>query len=648
MNVIKRTLTVLLVCATLAGADLGGPPLFATAEPTPAEPGPAGVPSTDTPPITWTQLGRSDRIDILGSNQAFETDIPVPQGVSPGKLQGNTGSVVNVVDGRVDVLDGRGIVLGSIPLSPDQASAPFIVDISQALVTDGVAKLSFVVRNHNPPESSCSQPASLTLSQLTATYLGQTPFPVIAADFLPGYVDQFLIRTGPTPSSAAEQAALDLVAKLTRQYRPIPVRIDVDTSAGPPSPGTPRRRVIELRDTAPAGLTVTNPNSPDAALVIAGHGDELSRQIALFAGSRIKLAQTQSATVNTVTADSPKATTVKTFAQLGVTGQTSVLGTATLYVGFDLSQFGVGSVQQATLHLIGHYTPVLGGEASVVVRSGNAVLAARRLDDCGLLDITGTIPAESILSNVGVALDLRYLPNQPCAPLNNRIQFGLDPTSTITVTPGTYNRGGFPALPMAFTPDFDVVVDEPGHLHFAAEAVNLMAQQTAVTLQPRLAALPAAAGSGKGLLVVARGEELARAGLAPSVSSGRGNSVNVGGTPNINVDLNGTIGVVQVFSQQERKILAISGTDDWSLVERDFDYIRNLPARWASLSGDVVATGTAGQTVNMTVHEGGALLNEYPGASWKWWAWTTAGVAAAVLIGTVGALLWRRQRARRG
>jgi hypothetical protein len=643
MTTVKRILTAVLVYLTLAGTSLGGPAPFAAGAPGPTEPGPTEPNPDITPPIAWTQLGLSDRIDLLGSDQLVDTDVPVPAGVRPGQVRGTIGSVVDVVEGRVDVLDGRGVFLGSIP-APAEGSAPFTVDISAAQVLDGIARLSFVVRDRNPPPDSCSPPPSLTLSQLAANFLGQVPYPVTVADFLPGYVDQFLIRTGPTPSPPTQQAALELVAKLTRLYRPMPVRIDVDTSAAQLTSGLPTRRVITLRDEAPAGLRVFSPNSPDATLVITGRGGELSRQIALFADRRITLAQTSSASVSATTVDVPQSANVKTFAQLGMTGRTSVLGTATLYAGFDASQFAVGSIQEAKLHLIGHHTPVLGGEASLVVRSGDTVVAARRLGESGLIDITGTIPADAIRSNVVLALELRYLPSQPCAPLSDRIQFSLDPASTVAVTPGTHNRGGFPVLPMAFTPDFDVVVDQPANLHFAAEAINLMAQQSAVTLQPRLTDMATGIASGQGLLVVAAGEGLAQAGLTPTVSIGT--TVTIGGTPTTDIDLNGPIGVIQVFSQQGRKVLAINGTGDWSLVERSFDYIRAQPARWASLSGDVVATGTAGQTATLTLREGGALLNNYPGDAWKWWALITAGVCTAIVLSTMGVLAWRRRRAR--
>ena len=106
---------------------------------------------------------------------------------------------------------------------------PFSIDISAAQVTDGRAKLSFVVRDVGTTADTCLRPPALTLSRLATTFSGPTPDPVTVADFLPGYLDSIVIRVGATPSAAQQQAALDLVAKLTRLYRPMPVRIDVTT-----------------------------------------------------------------------------------------------------------------------------------------------------------------------------------------------------------------------------------------------------------------------------------------------------------------------------------------------------------------------------------------------------------------------------------
>ena len=94
-----------------------------------------------------------------------------------------------------------------------------------------MAALSFVLRERNPPADSCARLPSLTLSQLGSNFLGQTPYPARVADFRPGFVEQILIRVGPSSTTAQQQAALELVAMLTRFYRPVPVRIDIDTSS---------------------------------------------------------------------------------------------------------------------------------------------------------------------------------------------------------------------------------------------------------------------------------------------------------------------------------------------------------------------------------------------------------------------------------
>lgn len=147
---------------------------------------------------------------------------------------------------------------------------------------------------------------------------------------------------------------------------------------------------------------------------------------------------------------------------------------------------------------------------------------------------------------------------------------------------------------MAFTPDFDVAIDGPDGIRFAGQAINLMGQQTGMTLRPQLVTFADAAASGAGLLAVTSGEQLASAGMNPPLLPGASTSAGVNGSPDTEIDVNGALGVVQSFTQNGRTVLAISGTGDWSLVDRSFDYIRGLPNRWSSLTGDVVATGPAG------------------------------------------------------
>ena len=605
-------------------------------------PDPAPAPSV----LGWRQLGQADKIVLLGSNESNDVALPLPSGATALTLTGQIGSVVDVAAGRVDVLDSRGILLGVIPVPNDAATVPFTVDTSAAAAINGVVKLSFVLRESNPPANSCSQLPSVTLTQLATTISGSSPHPTAVSDFRPGYLSHIVIRVGPDAKQEVQQAALTMVARLSALYRPIPVRIDVDTAAEPSPPQPADSRLIDIEQGPQPGMAVRGGGTPAATLVITGTGAALQNQIALFTDRRVELAQTPTATVTSVIESAPPSTRILTFAQLGMTAKTSVLGTSTLYTAFDATAFSAGQVQNAQMHLIARYTPVVGGEGSMLLRSGSTVLATRTLDGTGVLDLNVEVPAEAISSKTGLALDLQYMPRQECAPLSDRLTFALDPQSTISVTPGTGNRGGFPALPMALTPEFTVALGNAGLIRYAAQAINLMGQSSATALRPEVRSLADAVTSGTPLLMVADGQQMADSGLKAPIQAGSGKSVSINGDPVTAVNLDGPLGVIQAFTDRGRTVLAIGGTEDWSLVDRSFDYIRGQDDAWASLSGDVIATGAKNVTVNLTVREGGPMAHRpAPGAAWRWWVWLTIGVAAIAVV-TVGAMLLLRRRRR--
>lgn len=597
-----------------------------------------------SPAIGWTQLGFSNQIELVGANQPSDIGMPVPQGVAPVRLTGQIGSIVDTT-GRVDILDDESGLIASIPIPADLATVPFSVNIAKARVTDDVAKLRFVIRDYeNERTDSCVQPPAVTLSQLATTYSSDAFNPTNVADFLPGYLDSVTIRVGENPTPEQQQAAVTLVARLTHLYRPIPLRIDVDTSAGPNTPAAnATSRVIEIREGGESGIAVENGGTPRSLLAITGHGPALLRQVQLFADRRVMLAQTPSATVTSAIEGVTGSTDTLTFSQLGVGGQVAVLNTATLYSGFDASAFGVGPVESAKIHLLADYTPVLDSEASLLVRAGDAVLASTRLDESGSIDMFLDVPTEAISSNVGLAFELRYFPKRQCAPLTDRMTFVLDPKSTVTVKPGTGNRGGFPALPMAFTPEFSVSVETPQQIRYAAQAIHLMAQQSTVPLRPNVVALEEAAGTGVGLVLVASSDELGRLGMNPPLNPAA--PTRVDGSTITEVDLKGALGVVQAFSQNDRMVLALSG--DAALLDQDFDYIRSLPNRWGSLNGDVVATGANDDTVNLTVRSGGYLAHQaLPSDNWRLWMWATLGIAGAGAVAVAVTLVLRRERSK--
>jgi hypothetical protein len=223
--------------------------------------------------------------------------------------------------------------------------------------------------------------------------------------------------------------------------------------------------------------------------------------------------------------------------------------------------------------------------------------------------------------------------------------FVVDPGSTVTVIPGPKNRGGFPALPMAFTPDFDVAVEHPSQIRFAAEAIRLMGQQTSFVLRPRLRSLDEAVTSGTALLTVTGAERLGRLGLNPPLQPGAGTVDTIDGSPVTAVDVNGPLGVVQAFKQNDRMVLALSTLGDDSLLDRTLGYINGLEGRWGSLDGDVIATGVTGPTVALTVRAGGYLPpHAPPGRGVKLWVMATGAVGLVVLGGLIAIVFVRRRR----
>ena len=602
------------------------------------------APAPDALVLGWRQLGLSDTLEIDATAPAT-VEAPTPPGLAPVRITGEIGSPLGGA-GRIDIMDRGGSSVGTIAVPPDGATAPFTVDIAAAAPSPGPLKLSFIQRGPERPADGCAEPAPVTLSKLATTYTGPMPALRTVADFIPDYLDQITILIGPEPSLEQQQAALTLVAKLTHLYRPMPVRIDVDTSATPPPAGDSRtRRTIAIRDGDQPGLAVENPGSPAAVLVISGSGAELAQQVELFTDRRFELAQTPTATVTSVAKTVPTSTDTLSFTELGINVQTTVMGTDTVYVGVDTTKFGLGQLDGAQFRLITEYTPLTAGEGTVILRSGSDILASGILDRSGVTELSGNIPAAGITSAIGMALEIRYAPaGGECA--FGGMTFSIDPASTITVVPGAENRGGFAMLPMAFTPELDVAIQRPDQIRYAAQAINLIGRQASVPLQPSLAGLDEAAKRGTGLLAVTSGEQLQRVGLRPPLSLPGAGAVAVNGATVTDIDLGGSLGVVQAFPHNGRVVLAIDSTGGPQAADRSLDYIRSLDGGWSALTGDVVAAGDAGEVVNLSMTTRQAIAPPVSDG-WRWWTWSTLGLIAVGLPALAGIALVRRRRAQR-
>ncbi len=640
---------VLSACALLAFGAAS-----ATAEPTePPAPPPAGNPvpgvqAVALQTIPWRQFGRPETLEIRGADLDNKFEFPVPEGITAAVISGQIGSAVNVNAGRIDVFDGRGSGVGTIPIPLDVPAAPFTLNTSAAAIEDGILTLNFVLRSVGPPGDTCAPTPTVTLSRLATALTGQPANPATIADFLPSYLDAVTIWTGPTPTADQQQATLTLTAMLTRNYRPLPVRIDVDTSAILPKGDPLTRRIIAIRDNETNGIEIRNPGTPEAVLTISGRGPDLVEQIAAFVDGRRQLAQTGSAVVQSATGPLSSSSTIMTFEQLGIAISNSFTGASSTYLGLDGAAFAAGPIMKATVDLRARYTPTGDDKASLLIKSGSYVLATRRLDQSGELDLKFEVPPQTITSNIGMALELQYFPGGgTCAPLIDRMTFALDPQSTVEIIPGAVGSAGFSSLPAAFTPEFNVAVDRPEYIRYAAQAINLIAQRTTTLLRPQLASLENGAAEKLGLLAVTVGDGMSRIGMQPPVTITADGQVGVDGQTATSTVLNGPLGMVQSFAQNDRTVLAIDVPDRTVLVDETFDYIRQLDNGWSSLAGDVVATGSAGETVELTIRSdrpvpGRTIRRE----GWKWTALATLVAGAAATAAVARVMIVRRRQAR--
>jgi len=609
------------------------------------------------PPIPLPKLGRPATLELIGANSPTRIEIPAPGGMPVARIAGQIGSPVNVDQARIEVLDADGIMLGDIPIPIERSGAEFSLDTTAAPVRDGVLALEFVLRTADPPVDTCQPMPSVTLTRLAATPAGRPAYPSTVAGFLPAYLDSITIWTGPRPSPDRQQAALTLTAVLTNNYRPVPVRIDVDTSERLPAAPEPHRRVIAIREDDQAGIDVENPGTPQAYLAITGRGSALTDQVALFLNRRIALAQSGSAQIRSLAGQLTPATTLMTFEQLGIATSTTFAGARTLYLGFDTAAFAVGSIETATVTMRAQHTPSTNDQSSALVRSGSYVLASQRLDSSGRLDLTFELPRQVIASDVGMVLELQYFPGGgtagACGPITDQMTFAIDPQSTVEVTPGPVSAAGFSAFPAALTPEFEVAVEEPALIGYAAQAINLVASRTGTVLQPRLVGMQEAADSGTPLLTVTTGQDVSTLDMSPPVAVGADGTVDFDGLTDAAVRLDGSTAVVQTFADDGRAVLAVDvpggarSPDGRMLGAVCLDYIRQRDGGWSSLSGDVVATGAAGDTVNLTVRARNAAVGPPGGRDGSQWsALATFAVGSAAIFALVRGLMARRRRNR--
>lgn len=639
--------TVLIMPTMLAGS-VAGP---AHAEPSDA----ADTVDSAGVRLAWPTLGLEPET-FLSANSKTDFSVPVPTGLTAGRLQGLIHAPMNIDAGYLEIADGDGRFLAAIDLpaaSSAQAVTPLDVDISGARIRASTLDLSLTVRPLDNADRFCGPLQQLTVSDLATVFTGTESPATTISNFFPPVLERVTIYA-PTDADAAEQqSVLTLVSTLTRLYHPQPLEtrvVNQPRGANPPPAGQLTRAIV-VESGGPASLSVENAGAPSAYLRVSGQGDELSTQVSLLVNQLQSLVQTAATRVEQAGSVVPPSADTLTFGELNVTGRTDVLRTGNLRVGVDRAALGGGRVDGVQVHLLADYTPVPGDDsASVVVRSNDVVVYRAPLNDSGRLDATFDVNNQAFGQWINLDLALTYTPNESCGPFIAPITFQIDPQSTLTLHRGGPPLNGFGAVPSEFSPSFLVALDgtSPNQLSYAARTVSAIARLTGAPLAPQVVDVKTAVDANSGALIVAESAALADTSLNPPVG-GDGATVDLGLPTELRANIDEGLGSIQVFADRprNRSVVLVTTTDEWGLVDPLFGYIEGLEGGWSALTGDVLAAGAGGIPTNVAIRADTEAVDTSAATAPKsLQRWIPLGVGAAVVavIAIVAAMLWTKRR----
>ncbi|OBG46510.1 hypothetical protein A5669_06615 [Mycolicibacterium fortuitum] len=632
--------------------------------------GPAAAPAyaepVDAPPppeqpsltLPGPGLGMKSEIYVAPENPE-KLSVPVPAGLTAVRLRGIIKAPLNFDAGTLDISDDSGKLLAAIDLPPGASSrptTPLDVDISAARRGSPMG-LTFELRPRFDPQmytnSYCWPRQQLVLSDLSMVFTGSEAPAATVADFFPPVLQRATIYTPVDTNTDEQQAVLTLVSTLARLYSNQPTIITVVTQprgAVPPSAGELTRAVVVESGEKP-GLHVENPGAPDAFLRVSGQGGELSAQLSLLVNKLQSLAQ-----VDTVRVDQPGSSDTGphgdtlTFGELGMTGSTDVIRSASMSVGVGRTSLGSDRLDGVTVHLLADYAPVARDDAAaVMIRSGGEVVYRAALDNTGRLDATFELDSLKIGQYITLDMALTYTPHEACGLLIP-LTFEVNPQSTLSVHRGGAPLDGFGAIPSEFSPKFMVAMDgsAPNQLATAARLVASIARFAGTAVTPEVVGLNTAVGANTGAVILANSASLKETSLRPPIG-GDGTAIDFELPTVLRASIKGGLGSIQAFADRphDRSVLLVTTTGPWTLLDPVFSYLEGVGGDFSKLTGDVLAAGVGGEPVNVAIRatENAADTAESSAQPGSRNLLIGAVVAVAALIGVAGALLWRRRRA---
>ncbi len=612
---------VLVMTATLAGSATAG---AATV-----------VPSATPVALTFPDMGLPSNLSLNGSGSAVTVQIPVPQGLQAEALSGTIEVPTDVGSGYISVTSGTQqlAVVNTPPVGSNQPTVNLLVSLAGAKQVDQRIPLTLQYRQTSGARF-CNSTQSFVLVNPQVAFGGSAVAPTTVANFFPPILQRLIIYVPPTPTSSEQSAALSLAAAIAERYRPQAVQLSVVSwPASDPLPVAPSltqfARAVVIRQSGSTGLSVVNDGLQGTVLVISGSAETLPEQTQLLT-RLLPLAQGQSASVLEGSSGATLSSSQATFSQLGIGGSTTLSGQQTIALGLDEASFG-GLVTSLDVHLQAEYTPPGPNEkATAMATVGSTVLGSWTLNGSGQLSQEFTIPHPAISRSTPLALVVSYWPVGGCNNGGRVMTFTVDPRSWVSATMESGGAGGFPALPTAMLPSFQVALADNTavELDSAVQVVAGMQQMSSVLLDPNVVALSTATGSKLPVLVVGSSEVL-RAHFSPPLASLSTTTLEAEFHEPMSADVSLPIAALQVFDQSshQRTVVMVSTSGSWDMVTHLLGSLGDSQSQWSSLTGDVLATTPTGAIVNLTVRAGGAGATEYA---------VPSSTPPIVLIGVLG------------
>jgi hypothetical protein len=628
---------VLATAATFAGAALLAPgSALASA--------PFSVPGTT--------VGLPSQISLYETAANATYSIATPAGEHPVELSGEVTVSASFGAGYLQIENSAGTVLRVVRL-PSAANPsgqqPFTVSLAGLLTTKGLTAVTFVERGGNTP--ACTVPPRLTLSSLVVKFAGTPTAPRTIDDFFPTGLQRVTIYTSATPTTAEEQAVIELTTALTANYGLQSVAVKALPASGQPAvPTSSFDRTVVIRQGGNAAVSVIPGLGGGSILQLTGDPSSLPHQASLFASSLASLAHSARVAVNRPAQPSVAiGASSYTFSQLNLAATMSVYGTQTTALPIDEAQFGP-SVSSITVHLIGAYTPVgPQGEGTLTASVQNIPLLNLRLNASGSFNTTFTIPHELLSRSTVIELTADYSPGIVCVPDTPAMVLAVYPQSYVTADHSSKLLGGFPSLPQSFVKGMDVALQASSisELNAAAETAAGMQALTSVALRPQVIPFQQAATSDNGTLIIANQSGIKQLRLNPPLGENAGQlSAALPGHPNVSVG--GGFAAIEAFANpaHNRNVLLVTTTGGWQQLNSIFRSIASTG--WYALVGDSYASVNGGTPVDLTIRSSGvSTVTPPPPTSLKWQIVFIAagGVALAILFFLLG--LWRGHRRRK-